>query len=126
MQGNFLSPEYAASSGAFRHGQLVKMTVTIRSVKRSSKGCAFRTLQVGLKKLVLVGRNTELVSYMCRLKGMVISADHNESVQLAVVTQVAVGRPEAEGFGEGIDTEEVQKASSGFGETNGDQGGLYS
>lgn len=63
VEGNFLKEEYAAQCGIFRHGQLVKLTITIRSVQRpaASKGMMFRNLHIGVKRLTLVGRNAEMV-----------------------------------------------------------------
>lgn len=60
--GNFLLPEYVGSPGNFRQGQLVKISVTIRSRLRQGKSGNWRCLHLGLKRIILINRDTEMVS----------------------------------------------------------------
>lgn len=63
---NFLHHQYATEAGVFRHGQLVVMSVTVRSNRKSQIDPRFpafsRAIEVGLRGITLVSREAEIVS----------------------------------------------------------------
>lgn len=59
---DFLSKKFLIEPGAFRNGQLVIMSINVRSVRKRQEGKFPRSIEVVLRGLTLVGRAAELVS----------------------------------------------------------------